>query len=359
MSSEIDKSREEVEGGETAQERGRGRVTRVLIYAVGGGFVIFVAGLFAYKTIAPDQIERADQTQGAVVQPAIFIPPPESAIPKDQSGDAIRRGLQIFTNTQTNARAYVGNGLNCSNCHLDRGRKPDSAPMWSAWVEYPKYRSKNKKINTMEDRINGCFSYSMNGQDSPSGGPPPAGDDIYKDIQAYFHWVATNAPTGVKMKGGGFLELKKTSLGYDPGRGEQVFRQNCASCHGADGQGQKDLNGRYVFPPLWGPNSYNWGAGMAQVSSAAGFIKANMPLSQPGRLSDQQAWDAAAFVDSHERPKDPRQTGTIAEAAKKFHSGEETYYGKGLNGRVLGEGTAPTRSADTSSRGGKQANRSR
>src|SRR3546814_1300407 len=93
------------------------------------------------------------------------------------------------------------------------------------------------------------------------------------------------------------IKLKETKLGYDPGRGAQVFQQNCASCHGADGQGQRDINGRVVFPPLWGPHSYNWGAGMASVKNAAAFVKKNMPLGQTDRLTDQQAWDVAAYID--------------------------------------------------------------
>ena len=49
---------------------------------------------------------------------------------------------------------------------------------------YPKYRGKNHQINTMEDRINGCFTYSMNAPEGPAGGPPPEGDQIYKDLEA-------------------------------------------------------------------------------------------------------------------------------------------------------------------------------
>src|SRR3546814_7456590 len=89
--------------------------------------------------------------------------------------------------------------------------------------------------------------------------------------------------------------------------------------------GQRDPESGVVFPPLWGPDSYNWGAGMARIDTAAGFIKANMPLGKPFSLTDQEAWDVAAFVDSHERPKDPRQTGTLEEARVEFHAGEESF----------------------------------
>lgn len=348
MSDHITQKREDIEGGETEVEVSRGRHIKRGIYALAGGVILFLGVIVATNPGFLNSGGGATSDEPADgndvnAEAAFFQPPDESSIPDGPGGDAIRRGMQLFMNTQTNASQFVGNGLNCSNCHLDNGRRPDSAPMWAAWVQYPKYRSKNKKINTMEDRINGCFTYSMNAQNSPTGAPPPKGHDAYKDLQSYFYWLATDAPTGAEMKGAGYPQLEKTALGYDPVRGREVFRANCASCHGHDGQGQRDLNGRYIFPPLWGPDSFNWGAGMARVNTAAGFIKANMPLGQPNRLSDQQAWDVAAFVDSHERPKDPRQTGTIAQAAEQHHSGEETYYGKTVEGRVLGRGTGPAR----------------
>ncbi|MFD1104486.1 c-type cytochrome [Sphingobium olei] len=290
----------------TRRER-HASTARTAVLAVAGGTALFVLGSIFIDT---GLIGHADTNRDVVAsEPAAFSPPPMSSIPAGPEGDAIRRGMQIFLNPGTNAREFVGNSLACKNCHLDAGRKPDSAPMWAAWVAYPKYRSKNKQINTMEDRVKGCFTYSMNAQDGPSGKPPPPGSDIYKDLEVYFHWLAKNAPTGVDMEGAGYPEPTLSAAGYDPVRGAQVYSQNCAACHGSDGQGRQDINGRVVFPPLWGPRSYNWGAGMARIDNAAGFIKANMPLGQGNRLSDQQAWDVAAFVNSHERPKDPRQTG--------------------------------------------------
>ena len=317
----------------------RGRFARDVIYAVGGGFALFAIAAYAFDAgwLRDRKAGEADGDEN--VNAALFQPPPDSAIPDGPEGDAIRRGQAIFMNTSANASDFVGNNLSCSNCHLDGGRRPNSAPMWAAWTVYPKYRSKNKQINTMEDRVKGCFTYSMNAQHSPTGGPPPPGDDVYKDLQIYMHWLASGALTGVDMEGAGYPELEMTSAGYDPARGNQVYAATCSTCHGADGQGQYDLNGRPVFPALWGPRSYNWGAGMARVNTAAGFIKANMPLGQSDRLTDQQAWDVAAFINSHERPKDPRQTGTVQETAQKNHGGEETFYGRTYQGRLIGVGT--------------------
>ena len=321
---------------------GKGDAARRLIWAAGGGLALVALGTLAVELeLAPRWItgEEVRETAAAEPEEGRFVPPDPATIPDDKFGDAVKRGMAIFTNTGTNAADHVGNGLSCSNCHLDAGRQPQSAPMWAAWVTYPKYRSKNDQINTMEDRVMGCFNYSMNAQASPSGKAPPHGDDIYRDLESYFYWLATGAPTNTKLEGIGFGSVKKPEGGYDLGRGAEVFTANCAVCHGAEGQGQKDINGRYIFPPLWGPDSYNWGAGMGRIDTAAAFIKHNMPLSQPGRLSDQEAWDVAAFVDSHERPKDPRQKGTIEENRLKNHDGDETLYGQMVDGHLLGTGT--------------------
>ena len=97
--------------------------------------------------------------------------------------------------------------------------------------------------------------------------------------------------------------------------------------------------GSYAFPPLWGPRAFNWGAGMGKLANAAGFIKANMPLGQGGTLSDQQAWDLAAFMDSRERPRDPRQTGSVEETRQRHHA-KGDYYGQTIDGDLLGDGVA-------------------
>jgi thiosulfate dehydrogenase len=268
-----------------------------------------------------------------------FQPPPVSAIPDGPEGASIRRGLEIFLHTgSSSAKQYVGSGLTCSNCHLDGGRAANASPMWAAWVSYPAYRAKNDKINTMEDRLRGCFTYSMNAQDSAARQPPPHGSDIYRDLEMYFAWLASGAPTGAKMKGRGYLKLSAPAQGHDPTRGAKVFADNCAACHGADGQGMRNADGTYTYPPLWGPHSFNWGAGMGQVANAAGFIKANMPLGQGYSLTDQQAWDVAAYVDSHERPPDPRQKGTTIAATKAAHHRSGDYYGQTIGGDLLGDG---------------------
>jgi thiosulfate dehydrogenase len=60
-----------------------------------------------------------------------------------------------------------------------------------------------------------------------------------------------------------------------------------------------------VGPALWGDGSYNIGAGMARLRTAASFIRHNMPFDKPGTLTDQQAYDVAAYVVSMARPDLP------------------------------------------------------
>ncbi|MCM0990130.1 c-type cytochrome, partial [Klebsiella pneumoniae] len=103
----------------------------------------------------------------------------------------------------------------------------------------------------------------------------------------------------------GYPEVPQPEGGYDLAKGEQVYDAQCAVCHGPNGEGQKSGD-MYVFPPLWGADSFNWGAGMHRINTAAAFIKENMPLGKGGTLSDEDAWNVAAFMNSHERPQDPR-----------------------------------------------------
>ncbi|MBN9670242.1 c-type cytochrome [Roseibium aggregatum] len=314
----------------------KGRLVKSLIFAGGGTLIIAALGALLYESGLIPGLQRGDQT----VASGYFQPPSNDEMPDGAFGDSVRRGQAIFMNTATNASQHVGNGLSCANCHLGEGRQPYSAPMWAAWGRYPQYRAKNDQINTMEDRVMGCFTFSMNAQHSVSGEPPPHGDDIYRDLQSYFYWLASGAPNNTQMEGGGFGTVPKTELGYSPERGQEVFAANCAVCHAGDGQGQKDINGRYVFPPLWGPGSYNWGAGMARINTAAAFIQNNMPLSRPGTLTDQEAWDVAAYINSFERPKDARQGDmTVEETRRLFHDGDDIYYGQEVNGVLLGVGT--------------------
>jgi thiosulfate dehydrogenase len=265
--------------------------------------------------------------------PKKFVPPPESSMPTGEYGDVIKLGEKVFMDTPKYAAKWTGNTLSCANCHLDAGRKTESAPLWAAFIHYPAYRKKTGKVDTLASRIQGCFMYSMDGK------APPQDDEVMTALQTYAYWLAKGAPVDTHVAGELYPKLKKPEQAPDYERGQKVYEQNCALCHGADGQGQRVAD-RQVFPPLWGPKSFNWGAGMHQLGNAAGFIQANMPLGKGGSLSLQQAWDVSKFMNSHERPQDPRFIGSVAETRKKYHDSEDSMYGLTVDGHVLGSLTA-------------------
>lgn len=240
-------------------------------------------------------------TSPAKAQPKYHTPPAEAEIPNDRYGDDVRLGKKIFTETRKYARRYTGNDLSCSNCHLDAGRKPNSAPLWAAYGMYPSYRANNDRNNSLEERIQQCFRFNMNGF-SPALDAPEV-----KALVSYAHFLSRGAPIGVEMPGMGYPQVAHTGFDPNPSRGGDVYRSKCVVCHGANGQGQRKDGGGFTSPPLWGSGSYNRGGGMANDRLLAGFLKANMPLGQDGSLTDQEALDLAAYINLQVRPWDPRK----------------------------------------------------
>jgi thiosulfate dehydrogenase len=155
-------------------------------------------------------------------------------------------------------------------------------------------------------------------------------------LESYAYFLAKGAVIGADLPGRGYPKLAKPAK-LDYAHGQQVYAAKCALCHGAEGQGQSAADGSVVFPPLWGRRSFNWGAGMGSITNAAGFIKANMPFSQGNSLTDAEAWDVASYMDSQERPQDPRFNGSVAETRKLHHDSPMDMYGQTVNGVVLGQ----------------------
>jgi thiosulfate dehydrogenase len=272
----------------------------------------------------------SDFAAEAATKPVVFGPPPDTAIPPGKFGEMVRLGEQIFHDPATYAPQFVGNRLTCSNCHLQDGRQAGAAPMWAAYTAYPAYRAKNGHVNSFEERLQECFLYSMNGK------KPTLGDPTLVALETYSYFLAKGLPTGENAAGRGFPALAQPPVPGDYARGAVVYSQTCASCHGAGGLGQLS-DGKVVVPPLWGPESFNWGAGMGSIDTAAAFIHANMPLGTGGTLSVQQAWDVATYVDSQMRPQDPRFTGDVAQTRNRYHNTPVSMYGQTVNGRLLGD----------------------
>jgi thiosulfate dehydrogenase len=233
---------------------------------------------------------------GAAIEknpPAVaFSPPALDEIPAGPEGEAIRFGYEIVMNTQQHVKPYLGNALNCRNCHLDAGRVPFSGPFVGVYSALPEYRSRNAKMNTVEIRINDCFERSLNGK------PLPYDSREMGALVSFMAWMSKGVPAGVKMPERGFPPIK-ASRPADFANGKTLYVGKCAGCHGPQGQGTGNA------PPVWGPLSYNKGAGMARVGIAASFIKRNMPLGQGSTLTDEEAYDLATFINSQPRPEFP------------------------------------------------------
>ena len=154
--------------------------------------------------------------------------PHENTIPEGPVGAAVRYGKKVLTETQTYAKEYVGNGLNCSTCHLDAGRRAYASPWIGLWGMFPEYRSRNAQVNALQDRINDCFERSMNGMALPYE------SDEMRGILAYIWWLSKDVPTGVAIEGREFRRVR-LSRPADPQRGESVYALS-------DGEKEKQMN---------------------------------------------------------------------------------------------------------------------
>ena len=195
----------------------------------------------------------------------------------------------------------ISNGMNCQNCHLDAGTRPYANNYGAVASTYPKFRERSGTIENIAKRVNDCFERSLNGKAIDTSGYE------MKSIIAYIKWLGQNVKKGEKPKGSGITDLPYLDRAASPIKGQIVYNQKCQSCHGNDGQGVKNFNGiAYTYPPLWGEHSYNSGAGLFRLSRLAGYVRDNMPFNQATHqapvLTDEEAWDVAAFVNAQPRP---------------------------------------------------------
>ncbi len=198
------------------------------------------------------------------------------------------------------AMRYIGSRLACSSCHLDSGTKPGTLSLLQTASRYPRASGRDGGVRDLRDRINGCMVRSMNGRELPRDSAEMIAMETY--VQGLGEQYAAESESRREaVEQPAFAEPGRAA---DPAAGHGVYTERCAVCHGGNGEGLlatgKPSDG-YVFPPLWGPDSYNDGAGMHRVLTAATFIKARMPFGQAD-LTDDQAFDVAAYINSHPRP---------------------------------------------------------
>ena len=233
--------------------------------------------------------------------------PDINALPDDEQGKMIHYGHELITNTslffgRKGAIAAITNGMSCQNCHLDAGARSFAGCFSAVASTYPRYRERSGRVESIEFRINDCMMRSLNGNKIDSAG---------KEMQAmvaYLKWIGKDVAKNKKPKGAGLEDLLFLERAADTTNGKKIFLSRCIVCHGENGEGQLNHDSSfYLYPPLWGVNSFNTSAGLYRLSRIASFVKNNMPFGQAShsspQLSDDEAWDVSAFIVSQPRPE--------------------------------------------------------
>jgi thiosulfate dehydrogenase len=288
------------------------KLVNTLVFVV--VLVLFLLGLVSgYLMIGPSKVEaffdsKKTHTQldnQVKVLPTFWTAPDSTTIPVGEGGDEIRYGRKLIAHTSE----YLGpkgkvmaisNGMNCQNCHLDAGTKIYGNNYSAVASTYPKFRPRSGTEETIEKRVNDCMERSLNGK------PLSNESREMRAMVSYIKWVGKDVPKGETPKGAGLLELTYLDSSADSEKGKMLYDAKCTVCHGKNGEGIANASGTaWTYPPLWGNQSYNDGAGLYRLSRFAGYIKANMPLGatvdQP-QLTDEECWHLAAYVNSLARP---------------------------------------------------------
>ena len=264
------------------------------------------AVLFGDLLIGSSQISVAEPV---TIDLTHWMPPDIATVGDDPFGELVKYGHALFTDSPNEigpgvsdtAKRFAGNNLACQNCHLQAGTQPYAMPMTGVWGQFPQYRAREGAVDILEERINGCLERSMNGRALPFESRE------MKAFVSFMRWVSSGIPDGAKLIGAGTLQIKEPARAADSARGAEIYGQICAACHGSDGLGQRAQNGLgYQFPPLWGPDSFNNGAGMSRLLTAAAYALHNMPLGSSFDspvLTNEQAYDVAGYIVNQNRPE--------------------------------------------------------
>ena len=213
-----------------------------------------------------------------------------AAEPSPSAQAFLAYGRSLFARTKALMPAYVKANFSCSSCHLANGRRPHGLSLLGSYAGFPRWNARASRFIAVQDRIAECFLYSMNGK------PPAYESREMIALTAYLASLATGVPVGSALPG---QALVPVVAAHAPDRlhGRVVFGRTCSACHGTSGMGTT------AAPPLWGPSSFNTGAGMFREDTLSAFVRYNMPLgAKPNTLSAQNAADVAAYVLSQRRP---------------------------------------------------------
>ncbi|SFS18747.1 thiosulfate dehydrogenase [Granulicella pectinivorans] len=241
---------------------------------------VYAAIILIGTHLSPSALSRLD-IWPAPLKSRIWHPTPTPS--------TVAYGQALFNETPVYAARYTQSRIACANCHLQGGIAPYASPVVGIVPSFPWYSKRNGRRITLEERIQECMTRSENGQPLPHDGPE------MRALLAYINRLSEPHTTEAKFIGRGLEPLP--ILTPDPIHGARIYASQCAGCHGTNGEGT-----RRPFPPLWGPNAFNDGAGMNTIEKMAPFIHYNMPQNRKGILSVQDSYDVAAFIHAQPRP---------------------------------------------------------
>ena len=230
----------------------------------------------------------------------------DRALAGSKDAREIRRGYRIFMDTPKEAPRFAHGKVTCGNCHLNAGQRERALPLVGVAGAFPEFNKRSGRPYQLVDRIVDCFWRSENGTEAPDVLPTTTSPEVLA-VAAYINWISPGYQAGRSPSWRGKNTIAADRLvkvdRLDPRKGEALFTERCTSCHGPDGQGV--WIGDKRAGPLWGPDSWNDGAGAARVYTLAGIIRYTMPYLDPGSLSDEEAQQVAAFITSKPRPRYP------------------------------------------------------
>lgn len=279
------------------------RAIRLTVWSVSICLAL-MAGLLMVIVLPPQTAMNQDH-EIAPPSNSGWTPPDSTTLPETAEGDLIRYGRELVAHTSV----YLGpsgtirplsNGMNCQNCHLKAGKKTWGNNYAAVAATYPKFRARSGSVETVERRVNDCLERSLNGEALESGSRELSA------FVAYIQWVGKDVPNHTTPEGSGIVDLPLLSVAANPQRGEVTYQRRCARCHGQDGAGVKKDAQEWLYPPLWGAESFNTAAGLYRLSRMAGFVKMNMPNdlgADSVQLSDEEAWNVAAYINTQPRPQ--------------------------------------------------------
>lgn len=244
-------------------------------------------------------------------EPAAPPPAPWAEVPDGETGELIRAGRRLADETPAVLRevasaggGYAGNALACGSCHRQGGTREGLLSWVGVARSYPRYHPRAGRVVALSEEVNSCLQRNL-------GAPPLPAES--QPMRAILAWLDHLAP---------FPSADATAAFSLPDRradlpaGEEVYRRACQRCHADDGSGIPGSGG----PPLWGPDSYSTGSGLHRLQIAARFLRDQMP---PGAsaghspLSEDEAWDVAAYINSFARPEFPGLDGDYPVLSEK------------------------------------------